>query len=266
MSSGNKRPLSSEPVEARLLGVRSDLLTIADLNAIVEQAVEESRRVIIGNYNLHSVFLSQRDSKLRSFNSTADYIHLDGMPLVWWAKFLGYQATRDHRVSYLDWLDPLVSLAAARSWKIFYLGSKPGVAAKGTAILEQRYQGVRFAHHHGYFDATQGSPDNRDIVQAIRDFGPDVLMVGMGQPRQEHWILDHLEVIPPAAILNSGACIDYIAGVVPSPPRWIGKLGLEWLFRLAAEPRRLAGRYLVEPWFLVPLFYRDLRRRRSGPS
>jgi N-acetylglucosaminyldiphosphoundecaprenol N-acetyl-beta-D-mannosaminyltransferase len=261
------RHSTDNPHEARLLGVRVDLLTVDDLNTIVEQAVGEPRRVVIGNYNLHGVYLHHRSPEMRSFESIADYVHMDGMPIVWWAKILGHPAASKHRVSYLDWLDPLMTLAAGRSWKVFYLGSKPGVAAKGAAILEQKYDGVRIAHHHGYFDAAPGSLDNEDILRSIRDFDPDLLMVGMGQPRQETWIVDHLGQISARAILNAGACIDYVAGVIPTPPRWMGKLGLEWLFRLASEPRRLATRYLVEPWALLPLFVEDLRRRRSsGPD
>jgi N-acetylglucosaminyldiphosphoundecaprenol N-acetyl-beta-D-mannosaminyltransferase len=255
-----------QSLEAKLLGVRVDLVTVEDLDRIVDRAVGEAQRIVIGNFNLHGVLLHQRDPKLRSFYRLADYVHIDGMPLVWWAKILGYPATRRHRVSYLDWLDSLMSLAAERRWKVFYLGSKPGVASRGTAILEHRYEGVRFAHHDGYFDATAGSRENEDILQSINEFGPDLLMVGMGQPRQELWIVDHLERLSTQVILTSGACIDYIAGTIPSPPRWLGKLGLEWLFRLASEPRRLASRYLVEPWYLLPLFYRDLRRRRSRIS
>ena len=266
MSAENSQRSTGKPLEARLLGVRFDLVTVEDLDGIIDRAVGGSHRVVVGNFNLHGVLLHQRDPKLRSFYRLADHVHIDGMPLVWWAKILGYPATRRHRVSYLDWLDSLMSLAAERSWKIFYLGSKSGVAAKGAAILEQRYEGVRFAHHHGYFDATAGSRDNEDILRSIKDFGPDLLMVGMGQPRQESWIVDHLEQLSTQVILTSGACIDYVAGTISSPPRWLGKLGLEWLFRLVSEPRRLASRYLIEPWYLLPLFYKDLRRHRSDPS
>ena len=131
MAPSNGRLSPEKPVEIRLAGLRLDLLTIEDLNSIVEWAVGEAQRVVIGHCNLHGLFLLHRDPAMRRFYSSADYIHIDGMPLVWWAKMLGYRATRNHRVTYLDWLDSLMTLAAARSWKIFYLGSKPGVAARG---------------------------------------------------------------------------------------------------------------------------------------
>jgi N-acetylglucosaminyldiphosphoundecaprenol N-acetyl-beta-D-mannosaminyltransferase len=82
-------------------------------------------------------------------------------------------------------------------------------------------------------------------------------MVGMGMPRQELWIEANLDAIQAKIILATGAVLDYVAGVIPTPPRWSGPLGLEWAFRLAAEPRRLASRYLIEPWTLLRVIARD---------
>jgi N-acetylglucosaminyldiphosphoundecaprenol N-acetyl-beta-D-mannosaminyltransferase len=95
----------------------------------------------------------------------------------------------------------------------------------------------------------------------IERFRPDILMVGMGMPRQEHWIVENLEHIHAHAILTSGACMDYLAGVVPIAPRWMGRFGVEWMFRLWSEPSRLWQRYLLEPWFLLMLL---LRRPKKG--
>jgi len=81
-------------------------------------------------------------------------------------------------------------------------------------------------------------------------------------PRQEHWVIENFENIHANVILTAGACFDYIAGVIPTPPRWMGWLGLEWLYRLLSEPRRLAKRYLLEPWALLPLAIMDLLYNR----
>jgi N-acetylglucosaminyldiphosphoundecaprenol N-acetyl-beta-D-mannosaminyltransferase len=99
------------------------------------------------------------------------------------------------------------------------------------------------------------------VLAAIRSFRPHILMVGMGMPRQEHWILDNLDEIEVRVILTAGACMDYVAGAVPTPPRWMGRWGLEWLFRLGSDPTRLWRRYLIEPWFVFRLFIRDLLAR-----
>jgi N-acetylglucosaminyldiphosphoundecaprenol N-acetyl-beta-D-mannosaminyltransferase len=102
------------------------------------------------------------------------------------------------------------------------------------------------------------------VLELIRQHNPDVLIVGMGMPRQERWLLANHDKLAAPVLLTSGAAIDYVAGEIPTPPRWLGPLGLEWLYRLASEPRRLWRRYLLEPWFAVALFVRDLWRLRKG--
>ncbi len=121
---------------------------------------------------------------------------------------------------------------------------------------------MQIATAHGYFDVRSDSQENRAVLEMINAYQPHVLMMGMGMPRQEHWVLDNLEHISANAILTAGAAIDYVAGAVPTPPRWAGRLGLEWLFRLLAEPKRLWRRYLVEPWFILRLFLTELFKQR----
>jgi N-acetylglucosaminyldiphosphoundecaprenol N-acetyl-beta-D-mannosaminyltransferase len=121
--------------------------------------------------------------------------------------------------------------------------------------------------HHGFFDTTPGSMESVAVLEAIRAFRPHILLVCMGMPRQEYWIQDNWERIHANAVLPMGAALDYWAGVIPTPPRWMGRMGLEWLCRLLSEPRRLWRRYLVEPWaLLVPLAAALLRLMRRLPS
>jgi len=105
------------------------------------------------------------------------------------------------------------------------------------------------------------------VTRAIAAFRPDLLMVGMGMPRQEAWVAAHVDALEVPAVLTCGACMDYVAGVVATPPRWAGRVGLEWGFRLIAEPRRLGYRYLVEPWSVARLFASEWwTRNRRGAS
>jgi len=245
-----------------LLGVKVNPLSISDLNGLIAEAVQRGDRWIIANHNLHSIYLYHRDRKMRGFYAKADYVHIDSMPLVFLGRLLGYPLKKEHRVTYVDWTNPLIEAAATQGWRIFYLGSKPGIAEKGAQILRERFPGLEITTADGYFDARPDSPENLAILEKINSYQPNVLMVGMGMPRQEHWILDNLEGISTNAILCAGATIDYVAGVVPTPPRWAGRWGLEWLFRLITEPRRLSQRYLVEPWFLLRLFLIDIFKSR----
>lgn len=241
----------------RILGIRVNALTIPDLHKIIAEAVESGRKCLIASQNLHGVYVARVDGQMREFYDRADFVRIDGMPLAVWARLLGYPLNRSHRVTWVDWLRPLLKESARHRWRVFYLGSKPGVAEKGAERLRAEIPGVEIATAHGYFDSRPDSEENRLVIERINTFRPHILMVGMGMPRQEKWILENFESVAANVFLPCGACIDYFAGVIPTPPRWMGRLGLEWLARLVSEPRRLWRRYLVEPWYLADLFLRD---------
>ncbi|MEZ5333399.1 MAG: WecB/TagA/CpsF family glycosyltransferase [Thermoanaerobaculia bacterium] len=144
-------------------------------------------------------------------------------------------------MTYVDWIGELAQRAAASGWRLFYLGGRDGVAAEAAERLRRRAPGLRIATHPGYFDARAGSSENRAVLQAIRENSPDVLLVGMGMPRQERWIVENLDRLEARVVLNAGACFDYVAGVARTPPRWAGRLGLEWLFGWRASRCGWAG-------------------------
>lgn len=241
----------------KFLGIQVDALNIPQLNGLIAKSIKEQQKWIIANHNLNSLHIYHHDSKMREFYDKADYTHIDGMPLVLIGKLRGYSVDREHRVTYADWVWPLMEEAASKGWRIFYLGSKPGVAETGANILRQKFPNLNIATAHGYINANKESQENIDTVAAINAFQPHILMVGMSMPRQEHWILDNLEQLQVNTILPSGACIDYVAGVVPTPPRWMGYCGLEWSYRLFSEPKRLWKRYLIQPWFVGKLLIQE---------
>lgn len=238
----------------KFLGIWVNALNISELNALIAEAITSKQRWVIANHNLHSIYIYHHEPKMRAFYTKADYTHIDGMALVLLGRFLGLPLKREHRVTYADWTTPLIAEAAHNGWRLFYLGSKPGVAEQAVKILQEKFPNLQVATAHGYFDACPDSQENKAVLEAINAYQPHVLMVGMSMPRQENWILDNLEQLSTNIILPSGAALDYVAGAIPTPPRWAGQFGLEWLFRLMAEPRRLGERYLIEPWFLVRVF------------
>jgi N-acetylglucosaminyldiphosphoundecaprenol N-acetyl-beta-D-mannosaminyltransferase len=245
-----------------LLGVRVDALTTESLYAVIADAVEAGRREIIGNHNLHSIYLYHRDPKMRSFYAHARYVFIDGVPLVWVGRLLGYPLRREHRMTSIDWLRPMLPRAVARGWRILLVGGRPGVADRAASILRSEIPGLEIAGIHGYFDPRPGSEESEAVVAQVGSYRPDILCLGMGMPRQEHWIEDHLDRLEAKVILNLGGFMDLITGELPLPPRWLSRLGLEWLARLVSRPRQVWRRYLWEPWFLAPLLARDLWSRR----
>jgi len=243
----------------QLLGIEVDALTADELSDIVSGSVYLGKHRIIANHNLHSLYLYHHDSDLRTFFAVAHKIHIDGMPLVHLARLFGFPVLPEHRVTYLDWLPQLIEIGERQDWRFFYLGGKPGVAEEAARRLRAAHPALQLATHHGYF----GSVDHvgEAVLEALAHYKPNVLMVGMGMPLQERWILQNLDRLNVDVVLTAGACFDYIAGASSMPPRWMGRAGLEWLFRLATEPRRLSKRYLLEPWYVLALVLAYLVRR-----
>jgi len=248
-------------LDVRFLGVRVHKLTWGRLIDAVAESVEKDRRWIIANHNLHSVYLYHHDAAVRAFYGRADIVHIDGMSLVLFGKLLGLRLSRLNRLTPLDWIRPLMAEAARRRWRIFYLGSAPGIAARGADILRREFPGLLLEVADGYFDVREDGVENQNVVAGINRYRPHLLLVGMGMPRQERWILENAERVHTNAIFNVGALMDYIAGAVPTPPRWLGPLGLEWLFRLLCQPAHLWKRYLIESWFVCGLFLTELAAR-----
>ena len=243
-----------------LLGLPTNALTMDQLTTLVAHAVREGRTCLLPNLNLHAIYLASKDDRMISFFRSADYVHADGMSVVLLGRLFGLPLTRDHRVTYVDWMPVLMQAAASLGWNVFYLGSRPGVADKAAETFREQHPALKLQVRHGYFDVEN---DSDEVIASIRETKPDVLIVGMGMPRQELWIQEHREALRGMVILPAGAAFDYFAGALPSPPRWAGRMGLEWAFRLLAEPRRLGSRYLIEPWHIVGMVLQHAIRGRS---
>jgi N-acetylglucosaminyldiphosphoundecaprenol N-acetyl-beta-D-mannosaminyltransferase len=248
-----------------LLGGDVDLITRDGVMAWVAQAVGDQRKAIIANQNLHSLYLMRREPNMASFYALADVIEIDSMPLVYWGRLLGFPSSRRNRCTYLDWRDDFWRLAAAGCWRVYCLGAPQGVAQLAARRLMREWPGVEIRTHHGYFDRSLGSQSDA-VLEDINGFEPDVLLVGMGMPVQETWIARNFDALRSGVVLSVGAAFDYEAGLQKAAPRIWGALCLEWLYRLAHQPRRLARRYLVEPWSLIGPALGDLWGRVAKPQ
>lgn len=242
----------------RLLGEWVDLVRPEEVMALIRRRIAGRRRTVIANHNLHSLYLVSRDAGMRAFYDQAELVEVDSRPLVAVARLLGGRSRSFHRCTYLDWREHFWSLADRHGWRVQYVGGAPGVAAEAARRLSARYPGAVIDVLDGYFDMSRTGPANVAVVGRVRAFDPHVLFVGMGMPRQERWIAENLEALPRAVILSVGAAFDYEAGVQAAAPRWMGRAGLEWAYRLARDPRRMWRRYLVEPWALLPALADDV--------
>lgn len=247
-----------KPCRLSLLGAEVDVITPADVMDFVGRKVAAKERAIVANHNLHSLYLFQRRTDMRAFYAHADLIEIDSTPMIWWAKLMGQKVSRAHRCTYLDFREDFWTLAQKNGWRVYHVGGQAAHNAASKAAILARYPQVHLDLHTGFFDIN--GPANALLLADLRDKKPDVLLVGMGMPRQETWILNNLDHLPDCVILPVGAAFDYEAGVMYTPPRWTGRLGIEWLVRLYHDPRRLCERYLIEPWWLIPQALRDVWR------
>jgi N-acetylglucosaminyldiphosphoundecaprenol N-acetyl-beta-D-mannosaminyltransferase len=260
----------ADAARARFLGIETDVVTKQELIDFVLQAIDEDRRVVIGNHNLHSIYLFHRHSRFREFYAIADRIFVDGMGAIALGRLYGARVGRRHRITFLDFEADLFSALGERGSRVYCLGARPGVPEKALAVFRARYPGLTISAHDGYFDVAAGSSENEAILAEIAGIRPHVLMVGMGMPRQEQWIAENYTRLQANVTMSLGGFMDFYGGGISVPPRWLGPVGLEWAYLFLVAPRRGARRYLLEPWSVGWQMAHDLlrqaRRRKAGSS
>lgn len=220
-----------------------------ELTALVEQSIEDGDRCIFANHNLHSMYLFQNNAAMRRFYRLAHYTYIEGMGALILARLSGHRLNRTNRIANLDWLSSLMQLMCRRQWRVFLLGAEPGVGDKAAENLRARFPGLQVKAEHGYFN--RNSDENEQVLESIRSYKPHLLILGLGMPLQEDWVVNNWGRIQANGILNAGNLIRFVAGAAPTPPRWTGQFGIEWLYRLVTEPRKLWRRYLIEPFMLL---------------
>lgn len=241
------------------LGMRIQPMTDKDVLDTIENIVAEpARNCILGNHNLHSLYLMQRIPLMQYFYQQNTYTHADGMSMVLLGRLFGIPLTRAHRSTYLNWFEDFLSLSAKKHWRIYFIGGPQSMIDIIPGMLLPRFPGLQLRAHHG-FDKPEAL---MAVYKEIEAFQPHVILAGMGMPRQERWILEARNHITTHVFLPCGAALEYLMGMQKAPPRWIGRLGFEWLYRLISRPQALYRRYLIEPLYLMPSIMCELIRRK----
>jgi N-acetylglucosaminyldiphosphoundecaprenol N-acetyl-beta-D-mannosaminyltransferase len=241
-----------------LLGVN---LAVSSYDEVVTKCVNwakasEPHAVLFAN--VHMLMEAHDTAGFRSALNRADMVNPDGMPLVWALRALGHSNAR--RVYGPDATEALLGAAQSSNIPIGFYGGSEATLTKLVAEVERQYPRIQVVFQMSPPFRPLSKTEDDNIVRQISNSGARWLFVGLGCPKQEAWILDHRDRVP-AVMLGVGAAFDFIAGSKPQAPRWMMRNGLEWVFRLVSEPRRLAGRYLKHNPRFVVLFLRQWMRR-----
>ena len=250
----------SRPGRVEVLGVGVDPVTVDGLHAEIRRLVRRRGGVVL-NVNAHCLNLCYRDPALRRFFGAADLVFCDGAGVRLAARLLGGRLPE--RITYADWLPRLAAFAERENLSLFFLGAGPGVAENAARKLRDTHPTLKMVGvRHGFFDREAGGPGNEAVLAEINKASPDVLLLGLGMPLQERWLMENRRRLDVGAALTGGAVFDYASGGLRRGPRLLTDNGLEWLARLLVEPRRLWRRYLLgNPLFLL----RVLRQRLGAP-
>lgn len=237
-----------EQQRADILGVGVSAITLEDAVGTIEGWIEGRRHNYVCVTGAHGIMECQHNERLRQIHNGAGLVTPDGMPLVWVSHMLGRKSTR--QVYGPDLMRRMTSVSARRGYRQFYFGGAPGVAEKLRRALIAAHPALEVAGSicPPFRDAT--AEEDRDTVAAINAARPDIVWVGLSTPKQEFWMADHLGRIEAPVMIGVGAAFDFLAGTKRQAPIWMQRSGLEWLFRLSTEPRRLWRRYA----YIVPGF------------
>ncbi len=210
--------------------------------------------------NAHVVNQSRELPELAAALKRADLIYCDGYGVRLAARVL--RLSVPHRMTGADWIWGLAELCERSGKSLYLLGSEPPIARQAADTLRQAHPKLEVTGaHHGFFGLE--SPHHERVIEDIHARRPDILLVGMGTPKQELWVDRYAERSQVPVVWTVGALFDYVSGRTPRAPRWLADNGLEWMFRLGVEPRRMWRRYLLgNPVFLARVMAAARRGRR----
>ncbi|MGH2627429.1 MAG: WecB/TagA/CpsF family glycosyltransferase [Anaerolineales bacterium] len=246
-----------------VFGIPVARLDLAGVLARVEQSIRSPSqpRLRLAYVNAHACNLFIQDAGYRQALRQANLIYLDGNGPRLAAWLAGDRLPR--RMTGADWIHDLCALAEREGFRLYFLGSHHGVAEQASVRLRRKYPELRIV---GWRDGFFLPEDEAGLLDELRRLRPDILLLAMSSPKQETWMARAAPMLDVPVIWAAGGVLEYASGRLRRAPRWMRRLGLEWLGRWWIEPRRLTGRYLVGiPIFLVHAashaFARRLRRR-----
>jgi N-acetylglucosaminyldiphosphoundecaprenol N-acetyl-beta-D-mannosaminyltransferase len=243
-----------------LFGLTIHALTLEQTADRVERLIREGPVHQQVSINVDKAVKADRDPELRAIINGADLVNADGAPIVWASRLLGRPLPE--RVAGIDLMQALFERAEKAGHRVYFLGATAGALAEVLERIERDHPGLRVAgSRNGYWQADE----EPSVVAGIAATAPDILFVALPSPRKERFIARWREELRAAFVMGVGGSFDVYAGRVTRAPRWLQRVGGEWLYRLAQEPGRFWRRYLVDDVRFIPLVVRELLHRPRRP-
>jgi N-acetylglucosaminyldiphosphoundecaprenol N-acetyl-beta-D-mannosaminyltransferase len=245
-----------------ILGVKVSAITMSDALLAIAGWIARRQAHYVCVTPAHGVMECRDDPELRAIFNASGLTTPDGMSIVWLLRLRGY--ARVERVYGPDLMLAVCGRSIAEGWRHFLFGGEEGVAALLAERLLTRFPELQIAGTLTPPFRAFSPDEDEELVRAINAARPDVVWVGLSTPNQERWMAAHLRRLTAPVLVGVGAAFDFLSGRKPQAPRWMQRRGLEWLFRLATEPRRLAPRYAKYPLFAALALRQAVQTRRPA--
>lgn len=246
----------------KFMNTEVDNLTMNEALQEINKLIKSNKNAYVVTPNVDHIVQLERGGELKEVYENADLILTDGKPLVWISKWYGTPIKE--KISGSDLFPRLCALAAKKGYKMYFLGAAEGVAAKAAKNLQKKYPGLQVV---GTYSPPLGfekdETEMEKIKKQIKNVQPHILIVGLGCPKQELFIYHHRNELGVPVSLGLGASLDFEAGKVKRAPKWMADHGLEWLFRITQDPKRMMKRYLVDDRKILEIAIKYKRRNRS---
>ncbi len=238
-----------------LFGVKVTPVDREGILAQVSAWAQEDGRRRVTYVNANCLNIAARDATYRDLLNSFDLIYSDGIGVVWAARFI--EGGRLYKVTGREWIDGLCALAERQRLRIYILAGRPGVAQQARQNLESRWPKLCIT---GVADGFFAEKSEAQVLEEIARQRPQVLLVGMGVPKQEEWLVRQADRLDVPVCWAVGALFDYVAGVERPVPAWLERMGLEWLWRMLIDPRGKWKRYIMgNPRFIARVLWRKIQ-------
>lgn len=237
------RSPSSEARTTNILGLRVSAIDMAEAVATIDGWIARRERQYVCICTVHTTMECDRDPALRAVVNGAGLRTPDGMPLVWLSRRSGHRHVE--RVYGPDLMLELCARSSRTGHRHFFYGGAPGVADTLASKLKERFPGLLVAGTHTPPMLPVGGIEDAATIERINAAKPDIVWVGLGTPKQDWWVATHRPLLDAPVLIAVGAAFDFHSGRIRQAPRWMQRSGLEWLFRLSQDPRRLWRRYSI---------------------